>query len=586
MANLPWQEWREEVFKTAEAEERLVLLLLVVPWCRFCRDLEDRVLAEAEVEQLLRRKWSLIRVNADQRPDIDERYNMGGWPTVAFLTPQGELITGTSFVEPDELLSLLERVETFYQGHRAEIETNLREQWAEKEERQKKRLRHVEGALSPAIVKDVADSIVEAFDEQYGGWGRDQKFPHPESIDFALIQYVKTGDPRMAQVVTRTLDHMKDGSIHDRVDGGFFRYSTTRDWRIPHFEKVLDSNAARLVFFMEAAQVFNREDYLAVARGIVSWMMEFMHDSETGGFYGSQDADTDYYSHSTREERKKLDAPRVDRTIYTNWNAMAASALYLAAEVLDQPELREVGKRTLDFLLDNLFFKDQGMYHYWDGTYHLPGILSDQAYMVKALVQASQYTANADLLLPAENIVETLLERQRAEGGGFYDIPRNPHSIGGLRRRNRSILENSILAEVMTRLAYLSRRDDLMEAAKETLEAFVRVYKEYGYYVAGYARAVDLFFYEPLVITVVGDRTSPEAMALRHAALGTYAASVLVQSLDPAYDPILLGRSGYSIPQVPTAYLSVGKSSRAAVTDPTKLARAMEQIEADRRGGD
>ncbi len=582
MAEAPWLEWSEEVFKKAQEEDKPVLLLLVVPWCRYCRDMQERVFRDENVLRNIRRGWIPVRVNAEKRPDIDGRYNMGGWPTVAFLTPKGELITGTIFVEPEELVSLLERVEDFYKKNKEKIEENIQEKWAEKEKREKAALRKEEGALSPSIVQTVTDSILEAFDPEYGGWGKGQKFPHPESIDFLLVQYVKTGDPRMREVVEKTLDQMMKGGIYDPVDGGFFRYSTTRDWKVPHLEKVLDSNAARLVFYMDAAQVLGREDYLDVARGIVDWMMNFMYDPETGAFFGSMDADPDYYARDA-EGRRELGPPKIDRTIYTNWNAMAVVGLYLASVVLEKPELREAADRTMEFLLDRLYIKGKGMFHYWDGTYHLPGILSDQAYMVRALVFASQFNGNADLLLPAEDIVETLLDRQKAEGGGFYDIPRNPHSIGGLRRRNRSILENSVLAEAMVRLAYLSRRFEFLDAARETLEAFVKVYKEYGYYVAGYARAVDLFFYEPLFVTVVGDRNHPRAEALRHAALKTYEPSVLVQSLDPAHDPILMGRSGYTPRETPVAYLCVGKTSKAAVEDPDRLPAEMERIERERR---
>ena len=191
---------------------------------------------------------------------------MGGWPTVAFLTPKGDLITGTSFLEPGELLELLERVVAFYGGHRDEIEVNLREQWAAKEKLERSRLRREHSVLQPSIVADDWSSILEAYDPEFGGWGKGQEFPHPEWIDFTLVQFAKTRDPKMGEIVVKTLDQMMKGGIHDPVDGGFFRYSTTRDWRVPHFEKVLESNATRLCFYMEAAEVFGREDYLEIGR--------------------------------------------------------------------------------------------------------------------------------------------------------------------------------------------------------------------------------------------------------------------------------------------------------------------------------
>jgi hypothetical protein len=379
-----------------------------------------------------------------------------------------------------------------------------------------------------------------------------------------------------------TLDRMMEGGIHDPVDGGFFRFSTTRDWRVPHFEKVLDVNAGMLRCYLEGYQFLGKQSYRAVAESTANWMRSFMRDEETGAFFGSLDADPEYYV-LDRERRAQRERPRTDRTVYTNWNAMAAVALLKASVVLEDPGLKTMAMDALEFLLQNLYRKGTGMYHYWDGTYHLPGILSDQAYMVLALVDAAQFTGDSDLLLPAEDLAETLIEKQRAQSGGFFDIPLDPHNQGSLRRRNRSILENAVIAEALTRLAYLSRRDEFMRIARATLEAFARDYKEYGYYVAGYARAVDLFFYEPLAITVVGDRASPAGIALRAAAQRPYVPSRIVQALDPKHDPILIKRSGYPATERPVAYLCVGKTTKAAVEDPDELMKKMGEIEESRR---
>jgi uncharacterized protein YyaL (SSP411 family) len=152
-----------------------------------------------------------------------------------------------------------------------------------------------------------------------------------------------------------------------------------------------------------------------------------------------------------------------------------------------------------------------------------------------------------------------------------------------MRRRNRSILENSIMAEALVRLAYLSRRPEFHAEAIETLEAFANDYKEYGYYVAGYGRAVDLVFYEPLVLTIVGERDSAAAQALRTAALSRYVPSRIVQMLDPRYDPILIGRSGYKVEDRPVVYVMVGRQTRNVARTPEQLEDTIEQIEWERR---
>lgn len=576
---IQWQEFEPAAFELARERNCPVLLLITAPWCSHCRDLLTTTFVDAEVVSLVEGSFVPLLVDAERRPDVNERYGTGGWPTIAWLTPAGELIAHDNFLSARQLVQRLRRVRDHFAQSRAEIEQGLKELWSQKESAEETR---PSGKLSIQMVDDIVDAIYDKFDHRYGGWGEGAKFPHSEAIDFALVQVAKRQDPRMREVVTLTLDRMMESPIHDVIDGGFFRFSKTPDWRSPNHEKVLDANAQRLRCYLEAFQVFGREAYRRTAEGIVRWMLDFMHDPDTGAFCGSQDADAHYYA-LDREGRTSRLPPKLDRTIYTNWNAMAVSSLLKASVVLNRPDLRQHAVTALNFVLENLYDPDQGVYHYWDGTYHLPGLLSDQAYMIRALIDLSQHTGNADLLLPAEAIAEAALEKQRAPGGGFYDIRFDGSYQGSMRRRNRSILENSVMAEALVRLSYLSRRSEFYDEAITTLEAFTSDYKEYGYYVAGFGRAVDLVFYAPLTVTIIGDRESEAADALRRAALSTYVPSRIVQMLDPRHDPILIGRSGLEVKERPTVYISVGRTTKAVVQDPDELLAQMAEIEAERR---
>jgi len=390
------------------------------------------------------------------------------------------------------------------------------------------------------------------------------------------------GDDRMREVATLTLDRMLESPLHDSIDGGFFRFSKTNDWRNPNFEKLLDGNAKALRAYIEGFQLFGTTAYRKTAQGIGEWMLKFLKHPEHGAFFGSQDADADYYNHD-REGREQRGPVAVDQTIHCHANALAVSGLLKASVVLDLPEWREHAMVVLRFLMEELY-DGSDVYHYWDGTYHLPGMLGDQAYLIRALIDASQLTGDANLLLPAEAIAEQAIARQKAPGGGFFDILNDPRQVGSMRRRNRSILENSVMAEALVRLSYLSRRPEFYDEAIETLEAFAIDYKEYGYYVAGFGRTVDLVFYEPMVLTIVGDRNSDEAQALRTAALSCYMPSRIVQVLDPAHDPILIQRSGYKVEDHPVVYVTVGRTTRQVVHTPDQLTQVTEQIECERRG--
>jgi hypothetical protein len=577
---VPWIDWGEEASRRAREEDRPILLTIVASWCRWCHELDATTLADEEVVRRILEDYVPVRVDKDRRPDVNERYNAGGWPTIAFLTPDGDLIAGDTFLTAKELVPLLERVRSFYRENRDAIRSRIADVLA-KSIRAQERREAFTGSLSPEIPRRVAEAILGKFDPLYGGFGDGQKFVHPEAIDFALVWHARTGDPRFAEGVRKTLDHIAAGDIHDRVEGGLFRYAATRDWRVPNTEKVLESNAGPLRSFLEGWQVFGREEHRRVAEGILRWASETLHDAETGAFFGSQDADPAYYALST-DKRREGGAPPVDRTIYTNWNAMMASGLLKAHVVLGEERWKTLALGVLSFLLEEMYEEGRGMYHYWDGTFHLPGLLTDQAYTVRALVDAVQYTGENRFLGPAADIARSLLRHQSSPGGGFYDIRSDPAAFGGLKRQNRSILENAVAAEGFLRLAHFTRDESLRETARRTFEAFTRDYRQYGYYVAGYGRAVDLFFHEPIQVTVVGTRGAEGTERLRRAALERYVGSRIVQVLDPAEDGDLLARAELPTREAPVAYLTIGRASYAEVSDPAELPSVLAMAERDR----
>lgn len=577
---IEWLDWNDAAFEEARRSNRPILLNIVASWCVFCRELDQTTLSDSEIVRKVRERFVPIRVDKDRRPDINERYNAGGWPTIALLTPQGESLVAETFLEAKELLEILDQVDRLLQENPQEVERKIRELMLRREEASVDETKRP-GQLSAQIIANVTKTILDQFDPVFGGFGEGQKFPHAESIDFALIYFLRTGDGRMRDVVVYTLDHMFSGEIRDKVEGGFFRYSTTRDWRIPHYEKTLDGNAGALRFFLEAFQVFGKPEYRQAAEGILSWAKKHLFDAQTKCFFGSQDADPAYYALSL-EDRNRRQAPRVDRTVYANANALMISSLYKASAVLEDESYRDLARHALDFLLDQLYEPGQGMYHYWDGTYHIGGLLTDQAYTLRAIVDTVQYTGQNRYLAAAENLFETMEKRQASPEGGYFDIQRDPRAKGGLKRQNRSILENAVMAEALLRLYYFTRNERYRAAARATLEAAVKDYKQYGYYVAGYARSVDLFFHEPLTVEIVGAATDPITSELHRASLSRYIPTRIVQIIDPQIDATFLARAQRPARKTPTAYVSIGKVSYAETSDPRELPSIMEMADRDR----
>lgn len=574
---IQWLHFEATTLQKAAALDRPVLMVLVVPWCSFCRSLQQDVLARDEVVHAVQDSVVAVLVDAERRPDINQRFGAGSWPTIAWLTPEGELLAQDGYLAAPALLQRIAQVSAAWYREKEQIRSGLRGLWAERSEREA--AKHTR--LSPEIVDEVALAIYDKLDHRHGGFGETSKFPHPEAIDFALVQASKRGDARMREVVTLTLQGMLQGPMQDRVAGGFFRYSRTADWCTPNFEKLLDQNALVLRACLEAYQVFGDRAYRDACTGIVDWMTGCMLDRDSGAFWGSQAGTADYYR-ANAEQRKAQSAPTLDRTIYCHANSIAASTLFKAAAVLGEPGLAQIAQRAVTFLLERLY-DGRDVYHYWDGTYHLPGMLADQAHMIRALIDASQHTGDADLLRPAEAIAERALARHKAPSGGFYDILPSTGVSGPMMRRNRSILDNATMAESLMRLSSLARRGDFYDEAVGALEAFAEHYKEYGYYVAGYGRAVDLLFYEPLFVTIVGSRDDARTSALRSAALSLYVPSRIVQTLDPTHDPILLGRSGLPKSETPVVYFSVGKRADGCAHTPEAVRQEMERIERQRR---
>ncbi|MEW6742910.1 MAG: DUF255 domain-containing protein [Planctomycetota bacterium] len=574
MSLIEWRPWSEEAFAEARERDCPVLLFLTASWCRWCRSMQTETFSHPEVIGAVQENFVAVHVDKDKRPDIDERFNMGGWPTVAFLSSDGEVITGGTYFGPDELLLVLRRVSAYYHEEKDFIAVTL-DRLVENEEAERREREQRTGRLAPAIVTNVLGAIVEGFDPEYGGFGLGQKFPHHEAIDFALLKYVRTRDPRIGHIVQTTLTAMMQGKLHDGEEGGFYRFCGTRDWREPHTEKLLETNAGLLRNYLEAAQVFQSGEYRRTAERIADYITTTLLDREKGRLFGSQDADDSYHA-CLLSERRKRSPPKVDRTVYVNSAACGVSSLLKAGTVLERDDLTQCALECLQFLLENCYSEGRGMYHYFDGSRHMLGLLTDQITMARALVHAIHYTGNMRYRVVLEDLIETIVKKQSASHGGFYDLPEDSASFGSLRRRNRSILENAIMAEVLIRNYYLTLNETRLELAKRTLEAFANDYQAFGYFTATYGRAVDLYFNVPLHVVIIGRGADPRRVAMVRTAAATYMPSKIVMALDPEVDVDLVQRFGFPSRPEPVAYVCLGRHSVAEVTEPERLANVME----------
>jgi hypothetical protein len=409
------------------------------------------------------------------------------------------------------------------------------------------------------------------FDKVNGGFGSEPKFPQVDSLELALAEYQRSGADQLRTVVEKTLHNMASGGMYDPVEGGFFRYSTTRDWSIPHYEKMAEDNARLLTLYVHAYQVFGDEFYKNTAASVARYVLQNLTD-ERGFFYSSQDADEEYYTLSAAE-RAKRKAPYIDKTPYTDYNAMLISALLHAGVALDDRAPTDAALKAVDAIWDRHYLSGRGMAHAKGAGGEVSGLLADQIWMAQALLDAHEFTTEPRYLQRAVELMEFVYAHLHdAAGGGFYDKGDDPKAFGKLRDRDKVLTENALAALVALRLHAFTGDDRHHEAAGTALAWFGETHKAYGYFASGYAMSVRAHLQEPIQAIIVGSAEDGLTRDLRQAALRLYAPYRVIQVVDPQWEKDRLARLGYPAEPAPRAYICVGLTCAQPTDKPKEIA--------------
>ncbi len=299
-----WYPWSEEAFEKAKREDKPVFLSIGYSTCHWCHVMEKESFEDDEVAGLLNKYFVAVKVDREERPDIDHIYMVfcqaitgtGGWPLTVILTPDKKpIFAGTYFPKSSKygrpgLLDVLKTVHDRWIHDREEI-INAGEDLADAvkpyfQPEETGRLNKEE------VLKDGFQSLEEKFDPLYGGFGRAPKFPAPHNLMFLLRYWKWAGEGKALQMVEKTLESMHDGGIYDHIGYGFSRYSVDRKWIVPHFEKMLYDNALLAIAYLEGFQATGKERYARVAREIFSYILRDMTSPE-GAFYSAEDADSE-----------------------------------------------------------------------------------------------------------------------------------------------------------------------------------------------------------------------------------------------------------------------------------------------------
>jgi uncharacterized protein YyaL (SSP411 family) len=566
---IKWLEWTNEVFQRARAENKPILLDISAVWCHWCHRLDSDTYPVPDIADYVESHFVPVRVDTDKRPDINRRYNMGGWPTVAFLTPDGGVLGGGTYLPPDQMRKVLRDVVSFWEKSQGRLGQELEMPQPEN---------IPIGTISLTIVDTVLGEIANNFDPIYGGFGSQPKFPNTEAHELTLLKYCYSGNREFLRMTELTLDTIPKSGIYDKEMGGFFRYSTTRDWSIPHFEKMCEDNAKWLRLYTHAFQATTKPSYAEVTRGILNYVRTWLSDQQDGCFFGSQDADEEYYSRNSAE-RSKLKPPFIDKQIYTNWNALMISAFLETSFVLGDRPTREFALKSLDRLLKLNYKQGEGMYHFHDGQPNLPDQLADQAQMIRTLCDAYQATGDFKYLKLSEELTETTLHKLfDFEHGGFFDTVADPNAPGFLSKPAKPLDENSVAAHALIRLHHLTGKENYRKLAEETLKRFVETYPQFGFMAADYALATDAFLSEPTIIRIIGSPEGTKTESFLTEAHRIYEPRKVIQILDPEREQSTIAALGYQITELPTTYICVGTACTAPVTVPGQIAAEVERM--------
>src|SRR2546430_4499047 len=211
-AEIGWRPWGEKAFQEAQVADKPVLLAISAVWCHWCHVMDDTSYSDPEVIRMINERYVPIRVDNDERPDVNRRYNMGGWPTTVFLTPDGEIVHGGTYVPPEAMRSYLPQVAELWSSQRSDLAQRV----AELREKENEARAPKSGDLSVQIVDQVGSLVRGQYDPQFGGFGREPKFPQPKLLRFLLDEHRRFGYPEIATMLHRTLSAMAAGGMYDQ----------------------------------------------------------------------------------------------------------------------------------------------------------------------------------------------------------------------------------------------------------------------------------------------------------------------------------------------------------------------------------
>lgn len=490
-----WYPWGEEAFEKARKENKPILLSIGYSTCHWCHVMEHESFENEEVAKLMNETFVSIKVDREERPDIDNIYmtvcqmmSKGGcgWPLNVIMTPDKKPFFAATYIPKESRYGRLGMMEFI---------PKVKEAWEKDNENIMQSAETITEAVKKATdvsqnteSKDLStktldtayNQLLRNFDEENGGFGKSPKFPTPHNHLFLLRYWKRTGDQQALDMVEKTLQEMRLGGVYDHVGYGFHRYSTDPNWLLPHFEKMLYDQAMLVMAYTEAYQATGKKEYERTAREILIYALRDMTSPE-GGFYSAEDADSEgeegkFYVW-TEEELKQIlgskDAELIITTFNTNKSGnfteeagghkSGANILHLKKPLSDIASSYEMSEEEFSAKIENtrvaLFnerekrihpYKDDKILTDWNGlmiaAFSMAGRTFNEPEYIKAAARAADF-----ILKNMKDSNAALLHRYRqGEAGIRANVDDYAFLIWGLLELYESTFDMKYLKEALS----------------------------------------------------------------------------------------------------------------------------------------
>ena len=460
-----FRDYSQDAFEAAKRERKPVFMLISAVWCYWCDYFDKNTLETEEVYSYLNQKYVSVFVDHDRRMDVARKY-IRGLPMIVLFDPDARVRQSfAGALKKEDFLAVLTRVEGETRGDSAgkppESPPILLDPIP------------VNRQTYDQLLKGLAKFVDEHLDSVHGGFGTGDKHPHGRFLAFLLDRYEATKDRRYLTAVEKTLDGAVRG-IYDRVEGGFFRYAEGREWRVPHYEKLVDINAALLVALDRAHRSTGKALYQEAGAATLSYMLKTLYDDKVGAFYGSQTADP-AYSRLPVEERRAARKPSVNRDVVAPWNAEATLAFFSVGQAAGRQDLKDMALRAVEFMRLRML-TDKGVYHLYSpstGQGQLRGQLEANAWTALVFLEAHRLSGRAVYRQAAEQLLRYSIAKLFDKKRGAFVEGKNPDEgivkIAVLRASEFPLDANGVMVEVLLRAHRMTGRAEYQEVARRVL---------------------------------------------------------------------------------------------------------------------